>query len=93
MRPGGRRIPPEIATELAEHMNADALSRREIEVLKSLKKNNRREIAFAVIPAEVSAQLPKYRRELFTKFIEKSQRTRVANEIATSEDGIRRAGL
>ena len=73
-------------------MNADALSRRETEVLKSLKKSNRREIAFAVIPAEVSAQLPKCRRELFTKFREKSQRTRVANEIARSKDGIRRAG-
>lgn len=95
MHPGGRRIPPEIATELtelAEHMNADALSRREIEVLKSLRKSDRREIAFAVIPAEVSAQLPKCLCDLFTRSRGKSRRTRVANEIATSEDGIRRAG-
>jgi DNA-binding NarL/FixJ family response regulator len=33
---GGRRIPPEIASELAEHMCADALSPREIEVLRSV---------------------------------------------------------
>jgi DNA-binding NarL/FixJ family response regulator len=30
---GGRRIPAEIASELAEHISADALSQREIEVL------------------------------------------------------------
>jgi DNA-binding NarL/FixJ family response regulator len=33
---GGRRIPPEIASELAEHMCADALSPREVEVLRSV---------------------------------------------------------
>ena len=33
---GGRRIPPEIALELAEHLSADALSSREIEVLRSV---------------------------------------------------------
>lgn len=33
---GGRRIPPEIATGLAEHMDADSLSSREIEVLRSV---------------------------------------------------------
>lgn len=33
---GGRRIPPEIASELAEHISADALSQREIEVLGSV---------------------------------------------------------
>lgn len=31
---GGRRIPPEIAAELAEHITHDALSDRQIEVLK-----------------------------------------------------------
>ena len=31
---GGRRIPPEIASELAEHISADSLSPREIEVLR-----------------------------------------------------------
>jgi DNA-binding NarL/FixJ family response regulator len=33
---GGRRIPPEIASELADHMCADALSPREVEVLRSV---------------------------------------------------------
>ena len=33
---GGRRIPPEIARELADHMTADALSQREIEVLRNV---------------------------------------------------------
>ena len=33
---GGRRVPPEIAFELAEHLSADALSSREIEVLRSV---------------------------------------------------------
>jgi DNA-binding NarL/FixJ family response regulator len=31
---GGRRVPPQIASELAEHMSADALSKREVEVLR-----------------------------------------------------------
>jgi len=31
---GRRRIPPEIAAELAEHVTEDALSEREIEVLR-----------------------------------------------------------
>ena len=33
---GGRRIPPEIAVSMAEHFNADALSSRELEVLRSV---------------------------------------------------------
>ena len=33
---GGRRVPPEIASELAEHMCADTLSPREVEVLRSV---------------------------------------------------------
>jgi DNA-binding NarL/FixJ family response regulator len=33
---GGRRIPPEIASDLAEHISADALSEREIQVLGSV---------------------------------------------------------
>jgi DNA-binding NarL/FixJ family response regulator len=33
---GGRRIPPEIAHELAEHLCADALSPREVDVLRSV---------------------------------------------------------
>lgn len=37
---GGRRIPPEIASELAEHISADSLSQREIEVLRSVAAGN-----------------------------------------------------
>lgn len=37
---GGRRIPPEIATEIAEHATADALSEREIEVLRWVARGN-----------------------------------------------------
>jgi DNA-binding NarL/FixJ family response regulator len=33
---GGRRIPPEIASQLAEHMGTDALSPREVEVLRTV---------------------------------------------------------
>lgn len=33
---GGRRIPPEIAAELAEYITQDALSAREVEVLKKV---------------------------------------------------------
>ena len=35
---GGRRIPPEIAQDLAEHMDADALTEREVEVLQSISQ-------------------------------------------------------
>ena len=37
---GGRRIPPEIASELAEHFSADALSLRELEVLRSVARGH-----------------------------------------------------
>src|SRR5688572_24032197 len=37
---GGRRIPPEIATEIAEHATADALSEREAEVLRWVAQGN-----------------------------------------------------
>jgi DNA-binding NarL/FixJ family response regulator len=37
---GGRSIPPEIASELAEHVSTDALSQREISVLKSVAAGN-----------------------------------------------------
>lgn len=41
---GGRRIPPEVASELAEHMSADALSAREIEVLRSVASGHSNKI-------------------------------------------------
>ena len=37
---GGKRIPPEIASEIAEHATADALSDREIEVLRCVAQGN-----------------------------------------------------
>jgi DNA-binding NarL/FixJ family response regulator len=43
---GRRVVPPEIAIELAEHADADALSPREVQVLKELARGNaNREIA------------------------------------------------
>jgi DNA-binding NarL/FixJ family response regulator len=43
---GRKRIPPEIAVELAEHMTEDELSAREIEVLRLISSgNSNREIA------------------------------------------------
>ncbi|WP_263417744.1 response regulator [Terriglobus albidus] len=41
---GKRRIPPEIAAELAEHMTQDALSDREIEVLQRVANGNSNKI-------------------------------------------------
>jgi DNA-binding NarL/FixJ family response regulator len=37
---GGRRVPPEIAAELAAHLGEDALSEREIQVLRSVAQGN-----------------------------------------------------
>ena len=37
---GARRIPPEIASEIAEHADADALSPREVEVLRCVAQGN-----------------------------------------------------
>lgn len=37
---GGRRIPPEIAQDMAEHMDADTLTDREIEVLRSISQGH-----------------------------------------------------
>ena len=37
---GGHRIPPEIANEIAAHANADALSVREVEVLRLVAQGN-----------------------------------------------------
>lgn len=41
---GKRRIPPEVATELAEHRTDDALTEREIDVLKSVAAGNSNKI-------------------------------------------------
>jgi DNA-binding NarL/FixJ family response regulator len=37
---GGRRIPPEIAQDMAEHMDGDALTDREVEVLRSISQGH-----------------------------------------------------
>jgi DNA-binding NarL/FixJ family response regulator len=37
---GGRRIPPEIAADLAAHLGEDSLSEREIQVLRSVAQGN-----------------------------------------------------
>lgn len=44
---GQRRIPPEIATEMAEHMGEDILSEREIEVLQHVAAGNSNKIIAA----------------------------------------------
>ena len=41
---GGRRIQPEVASQLADHFTADALSHREIEVLRSVAGGNSNKI-------------------------------------------------
>ncbi len=41
---GGRKIPPEIAMQMAEHSGEDALSEREIEVLRSVAKGQSNKI-------------------------------------------------
>jgi len=41
---GGRRIPPEIAQQMAEHAGDDALTEREIEVLRSVAKGRANKI-------------------------------------------------
>lgn len=44
MNAGRRRIPPEIAAELADHVTKDALSDREVEVLKRVASGNSNKI-------------------------------------------------
>lgn len=47
---GVRRIPPEIASEMAEYVGADALTEREVEVLRSISKG----FSNKVVGAELS---------------------------------------
>lgn len=43
---GGKRVPPEVAAQLAEHMGSESLTNREIEVLRHVAEGNRnRDIA------------------------------------------------
>jgi DNA-binding NarL/FixJ family response regulator len=38
---GKKRVPPEVASQLAEHMSDEALTQREIEVLRQVAGGNR----------------------------------------------------
>ena len=55
---GKKRIPPEIASQLAEHMSDEALTNREVEVLKSIAGGNRnRDIANALFISEETVKV------------------------------------
>jgi DNA-binding NarL/FixJ family response regulator len=55
---GKKRIPPEIASHLAEHYSDEALSQREIEVLKHVADGNRnREIAERLFISEETVKV------------------------------------
>jgi DNA-binding NarL/FixJ family response regulator len=50
---GKKRIPPEVAAQIAEHITDDPLSEREVEVLKLVMEGNRnREIANQLLISE-----------------------------------------
>ena len=55
---GKKRIPPEIASQLAEHMSDEALTNREVEVLQSIAGGNRnRDIANALFISEETVKV------------------------------------
>jgi len=55
---GKKRIPPEIASQLAEHMGDEALTNREVEVLQSIAGGNRnRDIANALFISEETVKV------------------------------------
>ena len=55
---GKKRIPPEIASQLAEHMTDEALTAREVEVLQSVAGGNRnRDIANALFISEETVKV------------------------------------
>jgi len=55
---GKKRIPPEIASQLAEHMTDEALTNREVEVLQSIAGGNRnRDIANALFISEETVKV------------------------------------
>jgi len=68
---GKRRIPPEIATEIAEHAADDALTEREIDVLRKVGSgNSNKQIAaqLAISEGTVKARLARGRAELKERF-------------------------
>jgi len=55
---GKKRIPPEVASQLAEHMSDEALTDREVEVLQSIAGGNRnRDIANALFISEETVKV------------------------------------
>jgi DNA-binding NarL/FixJ family response regulator len=55
---GRKRIPPEIAARLAEHLGDDALTAREIEVLRQVASGNRnRDIAERLFISEETVKV------------------------------------
>ncbi len=57
---GGKRVPPEIATEIAEHVTDEALTEREIEVLQGVmagNSNKRIALQLAITEGTVKAHL------------------------------------
>ena len=55
---GKKRIPPEVASQLAEHMSDEALTSREVEVLQSIAGGNRnRDIANALFISEETVKV------------------------------------
>ncbi|HEX6719253.1 MAG TPA: response regulator transcription factor [Pyrinomonadaceae bacterium] len=55
---GKKRIPPEIASQLAEHMSDEALTNREVEVLQSIAGGNKnRDIANALFISEETVKV------------------------------------
>jgi DNA-binding NarL/FixJ family response regulator len=55
---GKKRVPPEIASQLAEHMGEEQLTEREVEVLRAVAEGNRnRDIAEKLFISEETVKV------------------------------------
>jgi DNA-binding NarL/FixJ family response regulator len=55
---GGKRVPPDVAAQLAEHMGSESLTAREIEVLRRIAEGNRnRDIAETLFISEETVKV------------------------------------
>jgi len=63
---GKKRIPPEIAIELADHMTDDALSDREIEVLRRVATGNSNKIIAEQLTVS-EATVKEHMKSIFSK--------------------------
>jgi DNA-binding NarL/FixJ family response regulator len=55
---GGKRVPPDVAAQLAEHMGSESLTAREIEVLRQVAEGNRnRDIADKLLISEETVKV------------------------------------